>query len=235
MHRFNLGEFFAKEKSCKLAGIFLVPAFLALTLLVPSVSATDPEPATSSSTASSTTTVTLVNTITVRILDSTGASAINSVSLPFEATPGGSFNSSAFNVEVSTNNATGYKLYLSTNYQIPETSTYTTDLVNQTITSFTIPTLASNVSATDFSTGASGSLNHWGYSLDDVTFKPVPTHSNTDQIDYLGTPTATNLTPVSIGANVNMSKASGAYKNQLILTAIAEAPVSSNEPETPEP
>ena len=172
--------------------------------------------------------VDLVNGIAVRILDEAGQQQIDNINLDLTAVPGGSFVSGKFNVEVSTSNKTGYKLYMDSSYDqssvMGTTSPdYTANLVNQVNTSYVIPTLANNVTLSEFQSGSNSSSNKWGYSLDDTTFSPIPVHATPDMVDSSSTPTASTLTPVTIGTNVNMDMASGVYKNQLTFSAVAEA------------
>ena len=166
--------------------------------------------------------VNLVNGVAIRILNSTATAEITELDLSTTAAPTGTFVTDNFKVEVSTANKTGYKLYMNSSYQNPSTSTYTTDLVNQTNTSYTIPTVAAAVSKTDLSTAAPGTTNanKWAYSLDDATYSPVPANSAPTQIDSHDTPTAGTKTPVYIGMNVNVEKPSGVYKNQLTFSAV---------------
>ncbi len=166
--------------------------------------------------------VNLVNGVAIRILNSAATAEITELDLSTTAAPTGTFVTDNFKVEVSTANKTGYKLYMNSSYQNPSTSTYTTDLVNQTNTSYTIPTVAAAVSKTDLSTAAPGTTNanKWAYSLDDATYSPVPANSVQTQIGSHDTPTAGTKTPVYIGMNVNVEKPSGAYKNQLTFSAV---------------
>ena len=166
--------------------------------------------------------VNLVNGVAIRILDSAATAEITELDLSTTAAPTGTFITDNFKVEVSTANKTGYKLYMNSSYQNPSTSTYTTDLVNQTNTSYTIPTVAAAVSKTDLSTAAPGTTNanKWAYSLDDATYSPVPANSVQAQIGSHDTPTAGTKTPVYIGMNVNVEKPSGVYKNQLTFSAV---------------
>ena len=185
----------------------------------PSASAIDDNSNSSTNSASSTSpssqvNVDLVNGIAIRILDSSATSEIDNLNLNIDPVPGGSFTSGNFNVEVSTSNKTGYKLYMNS-------STSSTALINQVDSSFTIPSLSSATTSSSFAT------NTWGYSLDSTNYNPIPANGDPDQVKYTSTPAASDLTPVTIGMNVDMSKASGIYKNQLTFTAVAEAiPIS---------
>ncbi len=166
--------------------------------------------------------VNLVNGVAIRILDSAATAEITELDLSATAAPTGTFVADDFKVEVSTANKTGYKLYMSSSYQDTSTSTYTTDLVNQTNTSYTISTVPVATTKTDLGTAAPGSTNanKWAYSLDDATYSPVPANSAPTQIGSHDTPTAGTKTPVYIGMNVNVEKPSGVYKNQLTFSAV---------------
>ena len=166
--------------------------------------------------------VNLVNGVAIRILDSAATAEITELDLSATAAPTGTFVADDFKVEVSTANKTGYKLYMSSSYQDTSTSTYTTDLVNQTNTSYTISTVPVATTKTDLRTATPGSTNanKWAYSLDDTTYNPVPVNSAPTQIDSYDDPTTGNQTPVYIGMNVNVEKPSGVYKNQLTFSAV---------------
>ncbi|MBO7699079.1 fibrobacter succinogenes major paralogous domain-containing protein [Candidatus Saccharibacteria bacterium] len=166
--------------------------------------------------------VNLVNGVAIRILNSAATAEITELDLSATAAPTGTFVTDNFKVEVSTANKTGYKLYMNSSYQNPSTSTYTTDLVNQTNTSYTIPTIVAATTKADLSTAAPGTTNanKWAYSLDDTTYSPVPANSVQTQIGSHDTPTAGTKTPVYIGMNVNVEKPSGVYKNQLTFSSV---------------
>ncbi|MBR5621411.1 hypothetical protein IKW75_02950 [Candidatus Saccharibacteria bacterium] len=207
-------KFLFRRKIRRLAGISLsVSVFLVLAAIV--------QPHSTSAETSSEVNLALQEVISVRILNGAGTSEINNVPLSVTADPGGSFASNNFNVDVSTSAKNGYKLYVNSNYTVPSTSAYSTDLTNLTENSYTIPTITTSVSATDFSTGASGSTNKWGISIDSTNFIPVPGHSTSTQIDSYNQSTASRLTPIVVGLFVNLDKPSGTYKNQLTFSAVA--------------
>ncbi len=213
-------QFLFRRKIRRVAGISLIPVFLISIVLL------QPRPASAAETASSVINLNVVNSIAIRILDSAGTTEINNVPLSLTAAPGGSFASADFNVDVSVSAADGYTLFMSSSYTLPSSTTYSTDLVNQTENSYVIPTLGSAVSATDFATGASDSTNKWGYSVDDTTYNPIPAHGSAEQIDTYSQATSSRLTPVNIGLFVNLDKPSGTYKNQLTFSAVANPVVT---------
>ena len=195
-------------------------------------------PGTPASATSNKLSVDVSNGVAIRVVDKTGTSPISTLELPLITTPTGAFVSDYFNVEVSTSNITGYKLYMSTEYQIESSSTspsnnpsanpstnntteYTTALVNLEDSTYTIPTLAStNVSKSDFSASGGSHVNRWGYSINDTLYNPVPTHDTTVQIKDTGTEVNKELVPVYVGINANMDKTSGIYRNKLVFSAI---------------
>lgn len=178
-------------------------------------------------TTSSDINVDVINGIAIRILDKTGQAESSGLVFNLTANPTSVFSSDNILVDVSTSNKTGYKLYASSNY--PTTSnnavntivvnniTYTSDLVHSDDT-YTIPTLQSDITKSDFSSGSQP--NSWGYSIDDVTFKPIPLYSSTDLLYSQDHSISHDITPVYIGININMAKGAGEYKNQLVFSAI---------------
>ncbi len=163
------------------------------------------------------------NGVAIRVVDKTGETVISSLDMELVTTPTGAFTSDYFNVEVSTPNKAGYKLYMSTDYQ--KGSTYTTSLVNTSDSNYEIPTLSQSVSLADFSASGSDYVNQWGYSLDNATYNPAPASTTTDQIKNTMAKVNKELVPVYVGVNANMSKPSGTYENELVFTAVAN-PVS---------
>ncbi len=164
----------------------------------------------------------LSDVVSIRILDKTATTAIDSLDLELVVTPTGAFTSDNFIVEAATSNRTGYKLYMSTDFQKGDPATYTTDLVNQEDDTYTIPTLGTGgVSLADFSQARGSSVNRWGYSLDNLTYDPVPAHNTTEEIGSSSTASAADRTDVYIGVNANMDKISGLYKNTLVFSGVA--------------
>ena len=111
---------------------------------------------------------------------------------------------------------------MSTDFQSGDPAEYTTDLVNQEDDTYTIPTLGtSGVSLADFSQARGSYVNRWGYSLDNLTYDPVPAHDTTEEIGSSSTASAADRTDVYIGVNANMDKISGLYKNTLVFSGVA--------------
>ncbi|MBO7699352.1 fibrobacter succinogenes major paralogous domain-containing protein [Candidatus Saccharibacteria bacterium] len=164
----------------------------------------------------------LSDVVSIRILDKTATTAIDSLDLELVATPTGAFTSDNFIVEAATSNRTGYKLYMSTDFQSGDPAEYTTDLVNQEDGTYTIPPLGTGgVSLADFSQARGSYVNRWGYSLDNLTYDPVPAHDTTEEIGSSSTASAADRTDVYIGVNANMDKISGLYKNTLVFSGVA--------------
>ena len=186
-----------------LAGLSLVISSLCL---VPSASAT------------SKARLELGNGVAIRVVDKTGQTEITNLNIDLCSTPTGAFVSDSFNIEVSTTNTTGYKLYMTTDYQIGQN--YTTALVNIEDDAYTIPTLSSAVSKADFSASGSSYVNKWGYSLDDTTYNPAPAHGTTDLIKNTSEGVNKELVPVYLGINADMSNPSATYRNLLVFSAI---------------
>ena len=174
--------------------LFIASAiFGVLGVISASITNIPPASATTDSSASSDVTVTLSDIIALRILDSTASSEISSLVLNLTPTPNGVFTKGSFNVEGSTSNVTGYKLYMTSIGTNPvsngsssgdnsggdsTTATYTTDLVNtdSSVTGDTglIPTLVlpsgvDTITEAEFRVSNSNYKNMWGYSLNGLT------------------------------------------------------------------
>ena len=156
--------------------------------------------------ASADSTSTEVNLIVNPVLSIT---ATESIDLDVTPTAAGAFVSDDIAVNVITNSATGYKLYLSSN-------SAETALTNS-ISSANIPTIST------VSTSADMASNTWGYTLSD-TFNPVPASSAPEMIKETSTAAVSNadVTTVTVGAKVDTSIPSGVYSNTLLFTATAK-------------
>ena len=190
--------------------------------------------------------VTLPEVISLRLLDSTASSDINNLVMNINPTPNGAFTKGSLIADVSTSNATGYKLYMTSTGKDHSTPTpaYTTDLVNTNSavdpSVGTIPTLALNSSITEseFKVSNSTYTNKWGYSLNgllidsnnnisentnpsSITYTNVPANGTNDQIQEKSVPAEHGRTPITFGVNATSGKASGTYKNIIEITAIA--------------
>ena len=217
-----------------LLGITTVITSLTLT----SISASSSVSATTGTTsATSQVSVTLPEIINLRILDSTATSELDNLVLNITPTPNGAFTKGSFIAEASTSNATGYRLYLTSigrDHSTP-TPAYTTALINtdSAVESSvgTIPTLTSGSSITEaeFRVRNSNYRNRWGYSLaaldvtdtSAITYADIPANTENRQIDNKNAATEHGQTPITIGTNVSSAIASGTYRNELELTAVA--------------
>ncbi|MBQ8984760.1 hypothetical protein IJ098_02820, partial [Candidatus Saccharibacteria bacterium] len=217
-----------------LAGVISLLTVLTFFSLSPSAHATTPANGSASSTAD--VVLNLTSAISIRTLDSTASSEIESLNLELTPTPSGRFTKDTTVVDVSTSNPSGYKLYMQSDYTDPSTSTpstpvYTTDMLhsNPSVSDKVANLGSTNVTEVAFSAANSSYRNSWGYSLNglsvtgsssptitpntnpaSIIYNPVPAHANAVTING-GTTSATehSYTPVTIGANVDTNIVSG--------------------------
>ncbi|MBQ3309697.1 hypothetical protein IJG78_03405, partial [Candidatus Saccharibacteria bacterium] len=71
--------------------------------------------------------VTITDSLALRLLDKTASTEISSLNLALDLYPQGALTYDSMLAEVDTSNATGYKLYINSDYQ-DYTSSYTTSL-----------------------------------------------------------------------------------------------------------
>ena len=123
----------------------------------------------------------------------------------------GSFNSYTSTVSVTTNNETGYSLYLTTaNGQATLANTEGTATINP---------VSGTVPATNFT------ANTWGYNLSknpvssSTTYQAVPTQ-NGDPAGGSETPVDGDNYNLTFGAFINTDLPGGAYTNQVVVSAI---------------
>ena len=135
--------------------------------------------------------------------------ATESIDLDVTPTAAGAFVSDDIAVNVITNSATGYKLYLSSN----SAETALTSAAAGT----SIPTVASAATSENMAN------NTWGYSLSGA-FNPVPASSAPEMIKETSTASVSvaDVTTVTVGAKVDTSTPSGVYSNTLLFTATAK-------------
>ena len=140
--------------------------------------------------------------------------ATESIDLSVTPTAAGTFVSDDIAVNVITNSATGYKLYLSSN----SAETALTSAAAGT----SIPTVASAATSENMAN------NTWGYSLSEA-FNPVPASSAPEMIKETSTASVStaDVTTVTVGAKVDTSIPSGVYSNTLLFTATAKDDPSS--------
>ena len=139
-------------------------------------------------------------------------SAVNFDVMP---TQDGAFSSSAATLSVSTNNETGYSLYLST-----ANGKSTLASLNPSVTN-TIGAVAGTVSEDGFGG------NTWGYNLSEgtpsgsLTYQAVPSDSTVQQGFGSEGPTASDTYTLTFGTKVNTSLPSGTYSNQVVVSVVA--------------
>ena len=139
-------------------------------------------------------------------------SAVNFDVMP---TQDGAFSSSAATLSVSTNNETGYSLYLST-----ANGKSTLASLNPSVTN-TIGAVTGTVSKDGFGD------NTWGYNLSEgtpsgnLTYQAVPGDSTMQQGFGSEGPTARDDYTLTFGTKVNTSLPSGTYSNQVVVSVVA--------------
>ena len=139
-------------------------------------------------------------------------SAVNFDVVP---TQDGAFSSSAATLSVSTNNETGYSLYLST-----ANGKSTLASLNPSVTN-TIGAVSGTVEESDFGD------NTWGYNLSEgtpsgnLTYQAVPGDSTVQQGFGSEGPTASDTYTLTFGTKVNTSLPSGTYSNQVVVSVVA--------------
>ena len=139
-------------------------------------------------------------------------SAVNFDVVP---TQDGAFSSSAASLSVSTNNETGYSLYLST---VNGKSTLAS--LNPSVTN-TIGAVSGTVEESGFGD------NTWGYNLSEgtpsgsLTYQAVPGDSTVQQGFGSEGPTASDTYTLTFGTKVNTSLPSGTYSNQVVVSVVA--------------
>ena len=195
-----VGQLFRSERLLGLSAIALTGLFAAM--LFPAL----PDSATAQE---------ATITTSVKVLPVIGLAVADSYTVNVTPTEHGAYDKSTQTLTVTTNNETGYSIYLQTeNGQ---------------------PTLASTTSSSTINAVADGSLladfdpNTWGYNLDQsavsdatTTYHPVPTSTGGDPAGSSDAPApdgdSYNLT---FGALVDTSLPSGAYSNRVVLSVLA--------------
>ena len=140
----------------------------------------------------------------------------DTVNLNVTPTQNGTFSSNTATLAISTNNETGYSLYMATSNG---KNTLASQNPNTTDTISAISSDENGIPSTDFPS------NTWGYSLDEAvptnttTYQAVPTDNTTA---LTTTSTASNDSyNLTFGAKVDTSLPSGTYSNQVIISAVA--------------
>ena len=146
------------------------------------------------------------------------SAADNAVSVDVTPTQGGAFEKNATTLSVSTNNETGYSLYLST-----ANGKSTLASLNPSVTN-TIGAVSGTVEESGFGD------NTWGYNLsegtpsdiDNLTYQAVPGDSTVQKGFGSEGPTASDTYTLTFGTKVNTSLPSGTYSNQVVVSVVAK-------------
>ncbi len=204
-----------------LLGTSLLLIMLACPVTPPKVDAAEGEGVTMTSNLSTKTTAYLYSMISLSLSDS----------IDIDLTPNstGSLGIGSAKVKVSTNNTTGYSLYLATVDQTNELKQVDESLAYSNATSdtsYSIKPLTTNTTASNY-LASTANLNTWGYALTDPS-------GGTAETVYTGlmNPTSTNIHSVSatssndeyklnIAVAADASLPAGAYQNGLIVSAVA--------------
>ena len=134
------------------------------------------------------------------------AMTISTDKLRFEMNPisSGSFKSLPLNVSVTTNNPSGYEIYMSALDSVDLTNETTTDKV---------------ASLTESVTSANMPVNTWGYSLDNTTFHAIPSIDSPALIAHTDD-RESGTTTINYGVKVDTELEMVTYGDTLVITAI---------------
>ena len=193
-----------------LAGLAVLGAFASFSIFAPEKSTN------AASTATSDVTVSVSPSISV------GQSATN---VAFTATTSADSSTSTatanMSVYVTTNDPSGYKLYINTT----DTETGLTRTENGEVATEKVQALSGDSTLANFGS------NYWGYSTDTgetKTYHAVPSSSVTNgsdnYIDYYGSSASDRETVVHFGAKVANTLPAGHYTNTVVFTAITTLP-----------
>lgn len=193
--------------------------------------------ASGSNSASTEITVNINDAISIRTLEKTASTEISKLDLELIPTPRGRFVKNTTQVDVSTTNSTGYKLYMASSYPNPHTSTtenpvYTTNMIHANAD---VADTVSNLSSIDVAEGTFSAqysnpyLDQWGYSLSEYDvagiYNPLPEYNSAILIrGDVASAVEHSYTPVTIGADVDTNIVAGTYTNNLMFSAIANPP-----------
>ena len=133
------------------------------------------------------------------------------------ATASGTFLRNKISVSVNSNNAQGFKVSMY--------SKDTTNLVNTSDSTYTIPTLASSVTRSSFTT------NRWGYSVNDddsnngtgstsSTYAAMQTSSSPISLITASAGTYSGSKDVYFGAKADTTQASGTYMGTVVISVV---------------
>ena len=143
-----------------------------------------------------------------------------SVDLNVTPTQNGTFSSNTASLSISTNNETGYSLYMATSNG-KNTLTSNNPSTTNVISAINTTTNDTGITSSNFTS------NTWGYNLSQdspsssTTYKPVPTTNGNTAIISTTSPTDTDTYNLTFGTKVDTTLPSGTYSNQVIISAVA--------------
>ena len=142
----------------------------------------------------------------------------DTVAVEVTPTQDGTFSSNTAALSISTNNETGYSLYMATGNG------------KNTLTSQN-PSISNVISAVnggeDGVASAKFDNNTWGYNLsqeavsDDTTYKAVPTATGDTALISTSSPTEADTYNLTFGTKVDTSLPSGTYSNDVVVSVVA--------------
>ena len=144
----------------------------------------------------------------------------DTVDLNVTPTQNGTFSSNTASLSISTNNETGYSLYMATSNG-KNTLTSNNPSTTNVISAINTTTSDTGITSSNFTS------NTWGYNLSQAspssstTYKPVPTTTGNTAIISTTSPTNTDTYNLTFGTKVDTTLPSGTYSNQVIVSAVA--------------
>ena len=144
----------------------------------------------------------------------------DTVDLNVTPTQNGTFSSNTASLSISTNNETGYSLYMATSNG-KNTLTSNNPSTTNVISAINTTTNDTGITSSNFTS------NTWGYNLSQdspsstTTYKPVPTTNGNTAIISTTSPTDTDTYNLTFGTKVDTTLPSGTYSNQVIISAVA--------------
>ena len=144
----------------------------------------------------------------------------DTVDLNVTPTQNGTFSSNTASLSISTNNETGYSLYMATSNG-KNTLTSNNPSTTNVISAINTTPNDTGITSSNFTS------NTWGYNLSQdspsstTTYKPVPTTNGNTAIISTTSPTDTDTYNLTFGTKVDTTLPSGTYSNQVIISAVA--------------
>ena len=131
----------------------------------------------------------------------------------------GTLTSGEVEVNVTSNNATGYALSMSANTDNTAlTNTETSDTINSTTNAFESP---NTLSANTWGWYPSSLSTNPGSSTGNYQFMAIPAVSSAATVKTTATPSTNDISTVSFGVSVDTSIPAGTYANTVVFSAVA--------------